>query len=209
MFYKINRYPAELIDVVRLPDERRLIVRPVLPQDAPLVREFFFHALSDQSRRNRFFRMVRELPPGLLEQFTQIDYCTHVALVAEIFENGSETIVGEARYVTGVDPHAAELAIAVGDEWQRRGIGRLLLLRLLAWASDQGIVLLHGQVLPSNDAMKSLAKQAGFRIFSDPHLASLLRVERSLAAGDARRGAHSPLRSGSSDIRTERPNEGS
>lgn len=102
MIYTIHRYPAELIDVMCLPNERRLVIRPVLPQDAAIV-QAFIRNLSDHSRRNRFFRTLRELPENLLEQFTHIDYCAHLALVAEVFEGRDETIVGEARYVMGAD----------------------------------------------------------------------------------------------------------
>src|SRR3712207_1413211 len=133
MIYTIHRYPAELIDVMCLPNERRLVIRPVLPQDAAIV-QAFIRNLSDRSRRNRFFRPLRELPGSLLEQFTHIDYCAHLALVAEVFEGREETIVGEARYVVGADDYTAELALAVGDAWQGRGIGRLLLERLVSRA---------------------------------------------------------------------------
>lgn len=182
MIYSIHRYPAELIDVMYLPDERRLIIRPVLPQDAAII-QAFIRDLSDRSRRNRFFRTFHELPEKLLEQFTHIDYYDHLALVAEIFEGRAETIVGEARYIRGADGHTAELALAVGDAWQGHGIGRLLLERLIARASDQGIVLLHGQILPSNDVMLSLAGGAGFSLRPDPDEPSLVRMERQIRAG--------------------------
>jgi acetyltransferase len=183
MIYSIHRYPAELIDVMHLPNERRLIIRPVLPQDAAII-QAFIRDLSERSRRNRFFRTLHELPENLLEQFTHIDYFAHMALVAEIFEDRAETIVGEARYVTGTDGHTAELALAVGDAWQGHGIGRLLLERLISRASDQGIVLLHGQILPSNDAMLSLAGSAGFSLRPDPEEPKLVRMERRLKPGN-------------------------
>lgn len=182
MTYVIHRYPVELIDVIRLSGDRRLTIRPVLPQDADLV-QTFVRELSSRSRHSRFFRALNELPPNLLTQFTQIDYNDSLALVAEIFDGGREVVVGDGRYVVGGDRRSAELALAVRDEWQGQGIGRLLLDRLVARASAQGLALLHGQVLPSNDAMLNLTRKAGFTIRHDWDEPDLLRIERELTNG--------------------------
>lgn len=168
-----------LIDLVRLSDGGRLTIRPVLLQDADAFQSFVRN-LSVASRRNRFFRALHELPQSLLEQLTDVDHQAHLAFVAETFEGGSRRIVGEARYVVGTTGHDAEVALAVADEWQGRGIGRLLLGRLITRASAQGITLLHGQVLGSNDAMHRLARRAGFGLRLDPSTAGLLRMEQRL-----------------------------
>lgn len=181
MAYTIQRYPADLIDVVHLPGERRLTIRPVLPQDADIL-QTFVRDLSAGSRRNRFFRTFHELPQSLLDEFTSIDYRTHLALIAEVFDGDEEVVVGEARYAVGPDGRSAELALAVGDPWQGRGIGLLLVRRLVARAFAQGITLLHGQVLPSNRAMQNLARKAGFSLRLDPQEPGMLRMEQKLNA---------------------------
>lgn len=79
--------------------------------------------------------------------------------------------------------NSAELALAVGDAWQGRGIGRLLLERLVARASDQGIILLHGQILPSNEVMLNLAGRTGFSLRPDPDEPTLVRMEQRLEVG--------------------------
>ena len=61
MTYTIHRYPAELIDVVRLVDGSKVTLRPVLPQDADIMQSFV-RTLSEESRRNRFFRALRSFP---------------------------------------------------------------------------------------------------------------------------------------------------
>jgi GNAT superfamily N-acetyltransferase len=179
MTYTIHRYPAELIDVVHLVDGRRITVRPVLPQDADIL-QAFVRELSDQSRRNRFFRALHELPGDLLARFTQVDYRRHLALVAEVFDRGVETIVGEARYVVEDDLESAEFAVAVADLWQGRGIGALLLQRLSAQAAAAGIPLLYGQTLCSNRAMHRLARTAGFTVALDPEDEDLLLMRKCL-----------------------------
>jgi len=95
VIYTIGKYPAHLIDVVRVADGRRVTIRPTLPQDAELQRTFF-RSLSPESRHYRFLTRVSELPETLAERFTSIDYRVHVALLAEVFdESGHEIMIGK------------------------------------------------------------------------------------------------------------------
>jgi hypothetical protein len=112
--YQIHRYPAELIDVVRLAGGARVVVRPVLPQDEDLTIEFF-RELSAPARYNRFMTSMREVPSELSRRFTQIDYADHLALVAEVFVDGRETVIAEARYARRPDPSVAEFAVSVAE----------------------------------------------------------------------------------------------
>ncbi len=81
MTYTIARYPAHLIDVVRVACGSRVIIRPTLPQDMELQREFFL-SLSAEGRYSRFMTQFNELPKALAERFADIDYRCHVALLA-------------------------------------------------------------------------------------------------------------------------------
>jgi hypothetical protein len=113
MTFAIHRYPTHLIDVVRLANGSRVTIRPTLPQDAELQREFFL-CLFAKSRYSRFMTWLNELPEALLERFTSIDYCNHLALLAEVFEDGRETMIGEARYIVDErDPETCEFAVSV------------------------------------------------------------------------------------------------
>jgi acetyltransferase len=96
MMYQIHRYPADLIDVIHLTDGERVVIRPILPQDRELM-VAFFHDLRADARCSRFMHPVNEPSSELLRRFTQVDYANHVALVAEIFVDGRETVIGEAR----------------------------------------------------------------------------------------------------------------
>src|SRR5829696_8430208 len=98
MLYQIHRYPAELIDVVHLSNGQRVVIRPVLPQDEGLTTDFFGN-LPAPARYDRFMSPMRNLPPEMIKRFTNIDYSGHLALVAEVFEDGREIVVAEARYV--------------------------------------------------------------------------------------------------------------
>src|SRR5262249_3892043 len=121
MLYQIHRYPADLIDVVRLRDDRRVLIRPVLPQDEDIT-SAFFGKLPARARYDRFMAPMPNLPPELIKRFTHIDYASHLALVAEIFAGGRETVVAEARYARATDPSVAEFAVAVADDWQGQGL---------------------------------------------------------------------------------------
>jgi RimJ/RimL family protein N-acetyltransferase len=177
MTYTIHRYPAELIDIVHVADCPRVTLRPILPQDAELMQSFF-RTLSDESRQNRFHRALHELPTSLLNQFTNVDYDTHLALLAEVFVDGSEVIVGEARYIRDEDPARAEFAMAIADEWQGKGLGWLLLSFLEGRAAAEGIKVLFGRTLPGNLAMQGLAQKAGFKCAPDLEEPDTVRLQK-------------------------------
>ena len=155
-------YPTRLIDRWRLAGGRRVTVRPVLPQDAPL-EQSLVRGLSAEARYNRFFNPIRELSPGQLEQMTQIDYRRHVALVAESFDDGAGRVVGEARYVVDEGGRGAEFAVVVADEWRRLGLATRLLRMLCEHACEAGLEALYGDVLASNVAMLAMLRRFGFR----------------------------------------------
>ncbi len=180
MTYQIHRYPAELIDVVRLDGGERVVIRPVLPQDAPLT-DAFFRNLSGGARYDRFMTHVRDLPADLLRRFTEVDYADHVALVAEVFTDGREIVIAEARYVrTAADPAAAEFAVSVAEAWQGKGLARLLLGKLACRAAAAGFDRMVGETLASNWRMLSLARKAKFAIKESREVAGLMLLERAL-----------------------------
>lgn len=175
------RYPLELIDTVRLADGRRVIVRPVMPNDAGAEGEFVGE-LSPLSRRLRFHGAVNRLPEAVLDAMTQIDHRAHVALIAQALgAQGRPQIVADARYVVqlhddGATPTQAEFAIAVADAWQGLGLGRTLLQRLAGHARSQGLTHLFGHVLAGNAAMLALMQQLGAQISADPPDVGTLRA---------------------------------
>ena len=98
MTYAIARYPVHLIDIVRVANGRRVTIRPTLPQDLELQQEFF-RSLSAEGRYRRFLSPVNELPEAVAQHFISVDYRSHLALLAEVFEDSREIMIGEARYV--------------------------------------------------------------------------------------------------------------
>jgi acetyltransferase len=154
MTYQIHRYPAELIDVVRLGDGERVVIRPVLPQDEDLTTAFFRN-LSAPARYDRFMTSLRELPPELMRRFTQVDYADHLALVAEVFAGGRETVIAEARYVRMPNSLDAEFAVSVAEPWQGKKLASLLLGKLACRAAAMGVRRIVGETLATNAKMIS------------------------------------------------------
>ncbi len=182
MLYQIHRYPADLIDVVRLAGGRRVVIRPVLPQDADLTSDFF-GSLPAAARYDRFMSPMRNLPAELIKRFTAVDYADHLALVAEVFEGGREMVVAEARYVRlSDDPSAAEFAVSVADEWQGNGLTSHLLSKLLCRAASEGVRRMTGETLATNDKMLHLARKVGFTVRRSREVRGLMLLERAVAA---------------------------
>jgi acetyltransferase len=190
--FRIHRYPTTLIDRVRLRDGRSVTIRPVLPQDAALQRAFVA-ALSPATRYRRFHGPVNELPEATLIYMTEVDYESHMALLATTIDSGGQEIqVAEARWVRREPPDStdvAEFALAVADDWQGAGLGALLLGKLAASATAQGIRRLSGDVLADNDRMCRLLGRSGWHQTPDHFNARLIVAQLELDATSAERSA--------------------
>jgi RimJ/RimL family protein N-acetyltransferase len=186
MTYEIHHYPAELIDVVRLADGERVVIRPVLPQDRELM-VAFFHGLTAEARCSRFMHPVSEPASELLRQFTHVDHANHVALVAEIFADGREIVIGEARYVRGADPSSAEVSVSVAEPWQGKGLATRMLAKLACRAAAAGVRRITGETFANNERMLSLARRAGFVISESRDAQGVMRLEKRLAPRDHKR----------------------
>jgi acetyltransferase len=150
-----------------------IVIRPIGLRDAPAFRAFV-EGLSPASRYERFQYVVKEVSPQLLRLLVEADPRSHVALAAF----AGDQVVGEARYVR--EGGGAEFAIAVTDDFQRRGVGKRLFQTLLEYARRDGLKRLDGEVLAWNRAMLGFVAQQGFRVRSHPQDARLLRIELAL-----------------------------
>ncbi len=186
---------------VDLPDGGHLVIRPVRPEDKVRLAEAF-ERLSPRSRYRRFFAPMNGLTDTMLARLTEVDYRDNFAWVALACEGDRDSLVGVARYVRLDDPHAAEVALVVVDEYQGRGIGRLLLDALVLEAIEAGLQRFEGEVLGDNVVMRGLLAEAGAALnpgergsshfsFDLPARAEALRehtmydVLRRLAVGEA------------------------
>jgi GNAT superfamily N-acetyltransferase len=150
--------------LIYLRDGTPVGLRPILSQDKAEVVQAF-ERLSLQSRYQRFLSPVRELSPSLLAYLTDIDYVDHFAYGAFAIAQPKPTLIGVARYIRLADePQSAEVAIAVIDEYHRRGLGRQLLCALACTAIENGISRFRGNSLWENRPMLELLRQAKAQI---------------------------------------------
>lgn len=124
--------------------------------------------MSPAARRFRFLGTMKTPSPALLTQLTAINPATDVAFVALLAESASATQIGVARFSAQADGSDCEFAIAVGDAWQRKGLGTLLMHHLTHAAQARGIAAMHAISAPDNDAMRGLAECLGLRRTRDP-----------------------------------------
>jgi acetyltransferase len=144
---------------VVLPDGAVLVIGRVTPADAPVLAGGFAR-LSTESRRLRFLTAKPVLSPRELRYLTEVDGHDHEALGA--IDPVTRRGVGVARFVRDdQDPTRAEAAITVVDEWQRRGVGKLLLERLANQARAEGITRFTALVSGDNRGMQALVKHLG------------------------------------------------
>jgi RimJ/RimL family protein N-acetyltransferase len=143
---------------VALRDGSKVLIRPVRSTDAPLLADGFAR-LSPRSRQMRFLTRKNQLSPAELRYFTDVDHHDHEALAALNAADGRG--VGIARYVRHAgDPHAAEIAVTIVDDWHGRGLGTELLTRLTDRARHEGIHRFTALVAEDNTAVARLLRNA-------------------------------------------------
>jgi RimJ/RimL family protein N-acetyltransferase len=145
-----RRAPAGPGRQVILRDGSQVLTRPVRGSDAPLLADGFAR-LSARSRWMRFLGAKKALSPAELRSLTELDHYDREALGA--LDQASGRGVGIARYVRhAADPQAAEIAVTVVDDWQRLGLGTVLLTQLADRARAAGIHRFTALVSTENDA---------------------------------------------------------
>ncbi|NJD59526.1 MAG: hypothetical protein C3F13_01825 [Anaerolineales bacterium] len=149
-------------DTVKLVDGTTITIRPIHPDDADDLQNTFMR-LSTQSIYLRFLSYKKVLANEEALRLATVDYNTQMAFVATMLENDREIVVGVSRYalLDKVHPKTAESAVIVGDEFQGRGIGKLLLWKLVDYAKAKGFNHLRGNLDMGNTRMLDLIKRSG------------------------------------------------
>jgi len=148
-------YPRELERDIALKDGTELRLRPIRPDDAPRLIAFY-DRLSRHTAYQRFFSVMKRLPPDWARMLATVDYRRRLALVAERGPADAPEIEAVARYEPTDDPRTAEVAFVVQDGYQGRGLGVILLHHLLEAAEARGIRRFCAYVLADNAPMLDL-----------------------------------------------------
>jgi acetyl coenzyme A synthetase (ADP forming)-like protein len=154
-------YPANREATVVLRDGSTVTVRPIRQEDEDALARFFAN-LSIESRVFRFFAAVANFDSSA-KRMVDVDYSSRYGILA--LAGPELEIVAHAMYVT-IEPGKAELALAIGDAYQGRGLGTILLGQLSEAASAAGIQVLEAVVRSENHQMLQLLRDSGFPIKS-------------------------------------------
>ncbi len=140
-----------------------LFLRPVKISDEDFIKGFLY-SLSDKSIYTRFFANMIHMPHNILQKYVVIDYSKEVLMLAIIERQGVEEIAGIGQYIIDRDTHTAAAAFLVGDTWQNRGVGIVLLEYLTEIAKKEGLLGFSATVLAENKAMLHLFESMDFQI---------------------------------------------
>jgi len=123
-----------------------------------------FQTFSQETVRYRFFQIIKEMTHDALVRYCNIDYDKEIAIVAETKENGRKRLLGVVRLATEPDGKTAEIAVVVGDPWQRLGLGSKLVDYMIEIAKEKRLNTLYALMLRENSTAIQLMKEKGFKM---------------------------------------------
>ncbi len=157
--------PPVLVHKAKLRDGELVTLRTISPEDAPRL-QALFSSLSPTSRFFRFLSCMKEMPDEWAKKLADVDSPAEMALIATREDGDQERLIADARYA--IEPFAempsAEFAIAIQDDFQHRGLGKILLKQLAALASAHGIRTFTALVHSENHQMLQLLGHSGFTL---------------------------------------------
>ena len=179
----IRPYPTQYITPWTAKDGTQVILRPIRPEDEPLLVKFH-GTLSDRSVSLRYFHAMKYTARVAHERLTRIcfiDYDREMALVADRKnpETGEHEILGGGRLIKIRGTEDAEFALVVSDRFQGLGLGTELVSRLLQVGRDENIDRIFGDILLENAEMQRICEKLGFKMTHNVK-ESLIRAETEL-----------------------------
>jgi acetyltransferase len=157
---------------------RRILVRPVRPEDEGMFRAFF-HSVSEEDLRLRFFSPVREFSHAFLARLTQLDYARAIAFVAIDVETGA--MLGAVRLHADANHQSGEYAILIRSDRKGTGLGFALMRLMIDWARAEGIRRVEGSVLAENRPMLAVCRRLGFAVHPDREDIGVMKVALPLS----------------------------
>lgn len=159
----IEPYPLRYIERRNLKDDREVTIRPIRPEDEPLIFNLF-DSFSKETLKKRFFSQSKELSHEDIARFTTVDYKREIRLVAELKEDDGSKIIGMGSISIDPKKDTGEFAVVVGDPWQGLGLGSILLKSLISISRDKDLEILWGVVKSESTRILRLCRKFGFQI---------------------------------------------
>ena len=155
-------YPAKM-EEVRTINNEKVVIRPAKPVDERRIQEHFY-TLDKEDVVARFFHARTSFVHDKVEGMFKIDYINDLTLLAVVGEFGFSRVVGIGEYLLDADSNMAEVAFSISTNFQRKGLGHILLNKLAVAAQEHGISGLTAFVAPHNHAMMNLFKTLAFKV---------------------------------------------
>jgi acetyltransferase len=162
--FAVRPYPSQWQRHIETRDGWRVFVRPIRPEDEPLIHDFLRHVTS-QDLRLRFFAPMKEFSHEFIARLTQLDYARAMAFVA--FDEATNELVGVVRIHSDSIYESGEYAILLRSDLKGRGLGWALMQLIIEYAKSEGLKRISGQVLQENSAMLNMCRELGFAVRSD------------------------------------------
>jgi RimJ/RimL family protein N-acetyltransferase len=147
-----------------LGDGWRIFVRPIRPDDEPLIRDLLVH-VSKEDLRLRFFDSIREFSPQFIAKLTQLDYARAMAFVA--IDEASSEMLGVVWLYSDVVHETGEYAILLRSDLKGRGLGWALMQLIIEYARSESLSRICGEILQENSVMLKMCRELGFEVKSD------------------------------------------
>ncbi len=177
----IKPYPKDLEEVISLPTGEKVLIRPIKPEDEPRHKDFVT-SLSVEDLRMRFFTYVYGFPHQQLARWTQIDYDREMAFIAVLLENGEQKYtLGVIRAYFDPDNITAEFAIGVRSHLKGKGLGSILMDKMVRYCKQKKTKYLVGYTLNENTPMQLLAKKFSFEIRPYPDDPEVVEMKLKLS----------------------------
>jgi RimJ/RimL family protein N-acetyltransferase len=178
----IRPYPSQWQRHLVLGDGWRIFVRPIKPDDEPLMHDLLVH-VSKEDLRLRFFDSIREFSHQFIAKLTQIDYAREMAFVA--IDEASDEIIGVVRLYSGSSHETGEYAILLRSDLKGRGLGWTLMQLIIEYAKSEGLKRMVGQILQENAVMLKMCRELGFEVKTDAEDRGLYDVTLALGNGQS------------------------
>ena len=163
--FAVRPYPSQWQRHIEVKEGWRVFVRPIRPEDEPLIHELLRHVTAHDLRL-RFFAPMKEFTHEFIARLTQLDYARAMAFVA--FDETTNQMVGVVRIHSDSIYETGEYAILLRSDLKGRGLGWALMQLIIEYAKSEGLKAISGDVLKENTVMLEMCRNLGFEVKADP-----------------------------------------
>jgi acetyltransferase len=175
--FAVRPYPSQWQRHLEVKDGWRVFVRPIRPEDEPLIHELLRH-VTTHDLRLRFFAVMKEFSHEFIARLTQIDYARAMAFVA--LDEITNEVLGVVRIHSDSIYESGEYAILLRSDLKGRGLGWTLMQLIIEYARSEGLKAISGDVLAENTVMLAMCRSLGFEVKSDPAEHDICNVRLAL-----------------------------